>query len=112
MAKALDPSDYIYQGCWVNWSKVRVVGSTLTLSSTNSTLLTNVLALFVAMAGGQFWTVVRFSLHQLRASSQVTDRQASIQFNKEQVVLRNTTSAFTTIQLLFTLRWASRTAPS
>jgi hypothetical protein len=112
MSKALDPSDYIYQGCWVNWSKGRVVGSTLTLSSTNSTLLTNMLALFVTMAGGQFWTVVRFSLHQLRASAQIPDRQVNVQFNKEQVVLRNTTSAFTTIQLLFTLGWASRNSTS
>lgn len=112
MAKALDPSDYIYQGCWINWSKGSVIGSTLTLSSTNSTLLTNMLALFVTMAGGQFWTVVRFSLHQLRASSQVSDRQANILFNKQQVVLRNTTSAFMTVQLLFTLRWASRKSTS
>ena len=108
MAKALDPSDYIYQGCWINWTKGSIFGSTLTLSPTKSTLLTNILALFVAMAGGQFWTVVRFSLHQIRACSQLSDRQANLSFNKEQIVLRNTTSAITTIQLLLTLRWASR----
>ena len=108
MAKALDPSDYIYEGCWINWTKGNILGSTLTLSPTKSTLLTNILALFVAMAGGQFWTVVRFSLHQIRACSRISDCRASLSFNKEQVVLRNTKSAITTIQLLLTLRWASR----
>jgi hypothetical protein len=108
MAKALDPSDYIYEGCWINWTKGNIFGSTLTLSPTKSTLLTNILALFVAMAGGQFWTVVRFSLHQIRACSRISDRRVSLSFNKEQIVLRNTTSAITTIQLLLTLRWASR----
>ena len=108
MAKALDPSDYIYEGCWINWTKGSIFGSTLTLSATKSTLLTNILALFVTMAGGQFWTVLRFTLHQIRACSRISDPQANLSFNREQIVLRNTTSAITTIQLLLTLRWTSR----
>jgi hypothetical protein len=111
MSNALDASDYIYQGCWINWTKGRLLGSTLTLTSTNSTLLTNMLALFVTMAGGQFWTILRFTLHQLRASHN-SDRQLNILYHKEQVVLRNTTSALTTAQLLLTLRWDSRRSAS
>jgi hypothetical protein len=106
MDKALDPSAYINEGFWVNWTKWRVLGSTLTLSNTNSTLLTNLLALFVTMAGSQFWTIVRFSLHQVRAS--FPDRQSNVLYNKEQVVLRNSTSAAVTVQLFLMLRWASR----
>jgi hypothetical protein len=53
MAKALDPSAYIYEGYWVNWSKGRLLGPTITLSPTHATLVTNILALFVTIAGGQ-----------------------------------------------------------
>lgn len=108
MAKALDASDYIFQGCRVDWSKGRLLGSTLTLNSTNSTLLTNMLALFVTMVRGQFWIILRFTLHQHRASSEISDHQSKRLYNQEQVVLRKTTSALTTAQLLLTLRWASR----
>lgn len=111
MSQALDASDYIYQGVWVNWSKGRFLGSTLTLTSTNSTLLTNILALFVTMAGGQFWTILRFTLHQLRASHK-SDCQTNVLYHKEQLVLRNTTSALTTAQLLLTLRWDLRRSAS
>ena len=107
MSTALDASDYIYQGCWINWSKGRLLGSTITLTSTNSTLLTNILAVFVTIAGGQFWTILRFALHQLRAS-QDTDRQSNTFYHKEQVVLRNTTSSLNAAQLLLKLRWESR----
>ena len=107
MEKALDPSEYIYQGCWINWSRgSRILGSTLTLSTANSTLLTNLLALFVTMAAGQCWTILRFTLHQIRAS--FPERQSSLLHNKQQVVLRNATTAITTAQLLLSLRWASR----
>ena len=107
MSTALDASDYIYQGCWINWSKGRLLGSTITLTSTNSTLLTNILAVFVTIAGGQFWMILRFALYQLRAS-QNTNRQSNTLYHKEQVVLRNTTSSLNAAQLFLKLRWESR----
>lgn len=106
MDRPSDPSAYIFEGFWINWTKGRILGSTLTLSNTNSTLLTNLLALFVTMAGSQFWTIVRFTLHQVRAS--FPDRQSDMLYNKEQVVLRNSTSAAVAAQLFLTLHWASR----
>ena len=53
MTQALEPSAYIFEGIWTNHSKTGVRGLTLTLTSAHSTLLTNSLALFVTLAGGQ-----------------------------------------------------------
>lgn len=106
MSHALDPSAYIHLGLWINQSKGSFLGLTLTVSPTNATLLTNLMAVFVTMAGGQFWTILRFSLHQVRALS--TNRDQNLLHNQQQVILRNTTSATATAQSLVCLGWASR----
>ena len=106
MAEALDPAAYIHAGFWTNWSKGAVTGRTLTLSPTYATLLTNSLALFVTLSGGQLWTILRFSLHQYRASRKPEVPNASRQ--QEQVVLRNATTNFATLRLMSQVAWASR----
>jgi hypothetical protein len=106
MGQALDATAYVHQGFWVNQDKGGVLGLTLTVSSTSATLLTNVVALFVTMAGGQFWTILRFSLHQIRALS--GNSSGNTLHNQQQVILRNTTSATATAQTLLYLKWSSR----
>ena len=106
MNQALDATAYVHQGFWVNEDKGGVLGLTLTVSSTSATLLTNFVALFVTIAGGQFWTILRFSLHQIRALS--TSSSENTLHNQQQVILRNTTSATATAQALLLLKWSSR----
>ena len=106
MAEALDPAAYIHEGFWTNWSKGSITGRTLTLSPTWSTLLTNSLALFVTLSGGQLWTVLRFSLHQYRAS-RIQNTSNALR-RQEQVVLRNATTNFATLRLMSQVAWAFR----
>jgi hypothetical protein len=73
-----------------------VQGPTLTLNPTGANLLIAVLALFVTMSSSQLWTIVRFTLHQMRASKK--SRSFSILYDQQQFVLRNTTTDLATAQ--------------
>jgi hypothetical protein len=106
MAQALDPTAYVHQGFWRNLGKPSSESLTLTLSPTNATILTNALALFVAMSGGQLWTIIRFTLHQIRAASR--SQRFDMTHNQQQIVLRNATTDVATARLMLNLAWASR----
>ena len=106
MVQALDPSAYVFEGVWTNWSRGAARGLTLTLRPAHATLLTNTLALFVTLAGGQLWTIVRFSIHQLRSVPRPKGHGQI--HNKHQVILRNTTTDLGTAQFMFNLAWTSK----
>ena len=75
----------VYLGHWTNWSRGKVLGSTITLSSRNGGLLTAFLAIFVAVAGTSFWRIASFVAHQRRSSR---DPQDGLH-QQQQVILRN-----------------------
>ena len=106
MQHAQDASAYAFEGIWVNWSKGGTKGLTWTLCPTNATILISTLAVFVTMAGGQLWTILRFSLHQLRATPQ--SRTTTMLHKQQQVVLRNAATDLTTLRLFFCLLWSWR----
>ena len=109
MAEALDPAAYVYEGIWTDWSKGRITGVTWTLCPNKATLLTNSLALFVTLAGGQLWTIIRFGLHQRRVSQKARhDDECQAH---EQVVLRNTATDLHTMRLMAQVAWLSRSKP-
>lgn len=107
--EALDPAAYIFEGLWTDWTKGQVLGLTWTLCPSKATLLTNSLALFVTLAGGQLWTIIRFSLHQLRAAHR--PKAYSERFLQQQVILRNASTDLHTMRLMAQVGWASRLAP-
>ena len=78
----------VFYGHWTNWDHKAIVGSTITLSQRSGTLLIAFLAIFVAAAGGAFWRIVAFALHQWRASTNAEDGL----YHQQQVQLRNTSS--------------------
>jgi hypothetical protein len=106
MSRILDPAAYVYEGFWINWTKGRVQGLTLTLNPTGANLLIAVLALFVTMSGSQLWTIIRFTLHQMRASKK--SRSFSMLYDQQQFVLRNTTTDLATAQRICELAWSWR----
>ena len=113
MTVALERSAYVFEGLWTNWTKGSIRGLTLTLSPTHATLLTNVLALFITFAGGQIWTLLRFGLHQARLRSLAVDSRKDTPSDRQQVILRNTTTDMTTAQFMLSLVWTTRrTTPS
>src|SRR5277367_3253608 len=106
MSEALDPAAYVYEGFWINWTKGRTNGLTLTLCPTSANLLIATLALFVTMSGGQLWTIVRFALHQARASDRY--ETLGVLHNQQQVILRNATTDVATARLFIRLAWSWR----
>ena len=113
MTVALEPSAYVFEGLWTNWTKGSIRGLTLTLSPTHATLLTNILALFVTFAGGQIWTLLRFGLHQARLRSLAVDSRKDTPSDRQQVILSNTTTDMATAQFMLSLVWTTRrTTPS
>lgn len=94
-----------YVGFWVDWSKGRVFGATLTLSQRQADFLTNGLALFVQLAGSQLWDIIKYAIHRWRARDTLHDAL----FYQQQAMLRNCSSAETVMGLLSTCRvWRSR----
>jgi hypothetical protein len=106
MPQALDPGAYVHEGFWINWFKGSTHGLTLTLCPTSANLLIATLALFVTMSGGQLWTIIRFALHQIRASDR--HQTLGIPHNQQQVILRNATTDVTTARLFICLAWSWR----
>ena len=66
-------SDIAYTGHWVRWADGPILGSTLTLNSRNGGFLVAFLALYVNFVGGQFWTILKFLIHQWRVERRPKD---------------------------------------
>ncbi|KAK5174886.1 uncharacterized protein LTR77_000022 [Saxophila tyrrhenica] len=79
----------IYTGVWTNWSKGnKVLGATITLSSTYSIFLTALLAVFIPAVGIQSWKVFCYCAHEVRVSKDSRDTL----HHQLQVVLRNSST--------------------
>lgn len=86
---SLPAETYVYTGFWINWSRGRVLGSAITLSQRNGSLLTAFLGIFVTVAGAACWTIQSFLIHQHRAKK----GPGSAMHQQQQVVLRNSNTA-------------------
>ncbi|KAJ9659149.1 hypothetical protein H2198_003291 [Neophaeococcomyces mojaviensis] len=104
MPTALSAADYIYEGIWTNWSKGRIVGSTLTVSPAHAAILSPALAILIQIAGTQLWRLFQFALHQSRATASERD----FLYHQQQVTLRNSSTDLNTIWRLFRLAIAWR----
>jgi hypothetical protein len=78
-------SDLIYYGVWINWSRGKYNGSTITLSSTSAGVLVAFLAIFISVAGGSLWRILAFIIHQQR----VTKISRDGLHYQQQAILRN-----------------------
>ena len=79
---------HVYIGVWTNWSRSKILGSTLTLSDRDGGLLTAFLAIFVTAAGGAFWRIVSYIVHQIRSKRRYQDGL----HHQQQVIFRNASS--------------------
>jgi hypothetical protein len=62
-----------YLGPWVDWSRGRILGATITLSNRNAGLLVAFFALFVSFAMGRLWTLASHGVYYLGPGSRSTD---------------------------------------
>lgn len=98
----------VYIGIWTNWSKGKVLGSTLTLSRQNGDLLVAVLAFFVTFVFTRFWRILCVILHYQSSS----DRPREVLYHQRQVAFRNVASPETAFALFVQMIWAWRKTAS
>ncbi|KAI1123655.1 hypothetical protein F5Y10DRAFT_285832 [Nemania abortiva] len=94
----------VYVGIWINWSRGRVMGSTLTLSRRDADLLIAFTAFFIAFVTTRTWRILCFIFHQLYSTA---DPQDAIH-HQRQTILRNSSSPESGIHMLLKLLWANR----
>lgn len=83
--------DSIYTGFWINQSLGAFRGTTLTVNREVGGLIIAFLALFVGIASGSVWKIVRFVLHAAYATPVPQDGL----HQQRQISLRNHTLAIT-----------------
>ncbi|KAK5634200.1 hypothetical protein RRF57_009914 [Xylaria bambusicola] len=94
----------IYVGIWTNWSRGRVLGSTLTISRRDADLLIAFTAFFIAFVTTRVWRILCFVFHRFHSTA---DPQDAI-YHQRQTIFRNSSSPESGIQMLLWLLWANR----
>ena len=56
----------IYTGFWIDWSKDRFLGATLTTTAAQGRFLVAFVAIFVSTAGGSLWQIINYGIHRSR----------------------------------------------
>lgn len=98
---SLPPESDIFTGAWINWSRGLILGSTITLSQRDGTLLTAFLGIFVTVAGAGCWRILSFWIHQHRAKQGPTDAI----HHQQQAILRNSGTPGAAAWQLTQLAW-------
>lgn len=94
----------VYLGFWINWSRGRTCGATLTLNRRNGGLLTAFLALFVTVVGTRFWRLGCFCIHRYFSSEHARDALC----HQQQAILRNAAESTSGLWTLLRACWAWR----
>ncbi|KAJ3577896.1 hypothetical protein NPX13_g2666 [Xylaria arbuscula] len=89
----------IHVGTWVNWSRGKVFGATLTVSRREADLLIAFTSFFIAYVSARTWRIFCFILHRIYSNPGPQDAV----YHQRQVILRNSSSPESAIQLLFML---------
>ncbi|POS78678.1 hypothetical protein DHEL01_v202921 [Diaporthe helianthi] len=96
----------VHLGVWTDWSRGRVLGSTLTLTRTQANLLIAFTASFVVFVGSRFWRIACLVLHQSYSSAHPSDAL----HHQRQALLRNSGSSDSGILAFLALLSAWRTS--
>ncbi|KAI1744856.1 hypothetical protein F4680DRAFT_443335 [Xylaria scruposa] len=101
-----EPADQypIQLGVWTNWSRGRVMGSTLTLKRRDADLLIAFTAFFIAFVASRTWRILCFGFHR----SFSTSTPQSVIYHQRQAILRNSSSPENGMDLLFRQLWSGR----
>jgi hypothetical protein len=79
----------IYTGTWTDWSRGRILGATITLSSRDASFLLAFIAAFLTILVIRLWLIISFAAHQFIATGGKHDGLSY----QRQVILRNAKSA-------------------
>ena len=94
----------IYTGFWINWSRGKVMGATLTLRQSDANLLMAFIALFIAFVTARVWRILCFILHQVYSVSYPQNAA----YHQRQAILCNSASPENGARLLFHLLFVGR----
>lgn len=85
----VDSQPGVYLGTWINWSKGKVLGSTLTMTQRNGALLVAFFALFITYVGSRLWRIFCFAVHHAKSASGPQDGI----YHQRQAILKNSSNA-------------------
>lgn len=91
----------IHEGFWIDWTKGRWAGATITLSQRNGGLLLAFTATFVTLVMIRLWRIVSFICHQVCATEEAHD---GLHFQR-QLILRNVSSPVVAAKMLLLQTW-------
>ncbi|OTB01373.1 hypothetical protein M426DRAFT_41238, partial [Hypoxylon sp. CI-4A] len=94
--------DSVYLGVWINWSRGKVLGATLTTTQTYGSLLIAFTAFFVAFVASRFWRILCLILHRIYS----TDQDRAAIHHQRQVILRNSASPESGLVSFIHIVWA------
>ncbi|KAK8062141.1 hypothetical protein PG997_014238 [Apiospora hydei] len=100
----MDADDSVYLGVWTNWSRGRVLGSTLTLSREHGNYLIALTAFFIAFVATRFWRISCFAFHRWFSSP----TSAGTIYRQRQIILCNSSSPESGLVSLSVLLWSWR----
>jgi hypothetical protein len=103
-ASRLASNDDVHIGLWTNWIHGRLFGATLTLGKREAGYLSAFLALFVTLAGTNFWRIACFVIHSALSSKLPKDAI----HHQRQAILRNAATATSGLWSMLWLGWAYR----
>lgn len=94
----------VHHGIWINWSRGRIMGATLTLSRTDGNYLLSFTALFISLVSARFWSILCFIAHKKFSTSEPRDAL----HHQRQAILRNSASPLSSLWTLSQLIWKWR----
>ncbi|KAG8158806.1 hypothetical protein KVR01_011249 [Diaporthe batatas] len=92
----------VHLGTWINWSRGRLMGATLTLNRVDGSLLISFTAVFVGIVAGRFWRIACILFYRCYSSPDPRDAL----YHQQQAILRNSNSAVSAIWTFSQLLWA------
>lgn len=86
----------IYVGPWINWSKGRLFGATITMNKSSGNIFIAFMALFIGITGTSLWRIVAFISFNIVSKSTPQDGV----YHQRQAVFRN---SFREVEVIFKL---------
>ncbi|KAI1359235.1 hypothetical protein F5Y08DRAFT_349862 [Xylaria arbuscula] len=99
-----DGSYPVYTGFWIDWSRGKVIGSTLTLTRDDANLFIAFVAFFLTVVTTQLWSVACFAFHSFFSAQDPRD----MLHHQRQALLRNNGARAGMALTLVRLAWVWR----
>jgi hypothetical protein len=97
-------NSHIYTGPWIYWSRGKILGATITLSTIQAGFLLSGITFLVGLTGNAAWGISKYIFHQLSSSHDPKHAK----FRQQQAILKNSGTATNSAWKFLTQTWAWR----